>query len=248
MRLAAALLVVLAARAEAGVSQPEIGARVVRVLQVDGLLFKDLNKNGTLDAYEDWRRPVEERVADLVSQMTLEEKAGMMVGPSLELGPGGSVNEQPIWRSNPFSGGPPQLYAPGTSDAIQRRHITQFINRANTDARTMATWLNAVQAIAEGTRLGIPAFFVTNPRNHLSGAAQFGINEAAGTSRSGREHSASRRRAMRRSWRSSRRSRPASMWRSASAARTTRRPTSPPSLAGAASTGPSARTARSRPS
>jgi len=181
MRLATALLVVLAARVEAEVGQPEIGARVVRVLQVDGLLFKDLNKNGTLDAYEDWRRPVEERVADLLSQMTLEEKAGMMVGPSLEMGPGGSVNEQPIWRSNPFSGGPPQLYSPGTSDALKHRHITQFINRANTDARTMATWLNAVQAIAEGTRLGIPAFFVTNPRNHLGGAAQFGINEAAGT-------------------------------------------------------------------
>jgi beta-glucosidase len=181
MKLAALALCLAAVAAGAGVSQPEIAARVAPLIQVDGLLFKDLNKNGRLDTYEDWRRPVEERVSDLVSQMTLEEKAGLMVGPTLEMGPGGTVNEQAIWRSNPFTGGPPALYAPGTTEAIQRRQMRQFINRSNADPRTMATWLNAVQAIAEGTRLGIPAFFVTNPRNHLSGAAQFGVNEAAGS-------------------------------------------------------------------
>jgi hypothetical protein len=52
-----------------------ISARVVQVLQIDGLLFKDLNKNGKLDVYEDWRQPIEERVKDLVAQMTLEEKS-----------------------------------------------------------------------------------------------------------------------------------------------------------------------------
>src|SRR5512139_2266931 len=107
MKLAPLALFLLAVPLQAAPPQPEIGARVARVLQVDGLLFKDLNKNGKLDAYEDWRRPVDDRVADLLSQMTLEEKAGLMVGPSLEAGPGGSVNEQPIWRSNPFTGGPP---------------------------------------------------------------------------------------------------------------------------------------------
>lgn len=180
MKLTPLALCLLAVPLQAAPPQPEIGARVARVLQVDGLLFKDLNKNGKLDAYEDWRRPLDERVADLLSQMTLEEKAGLMVGPSLEMGPGGSVNEQPIWRSNPFTGGPPQLYSPGTSEGILGRHIRQFINRSNADPRTMATWLNAVQAIAEGSRLGIPAFFVTNPRNHLTGRAQFGVNEASG--------------------------------------------------------------------
>ena len=42
---------------------------------------KDLNRNGELDPYEDWRRPVEERIDDLVSRMTLEEKAGLIVPP-----------------------------------------------------------------------------------------------------------------------------------------------------------------------
>jgi hypothetical protein len=43
-----------------------------------GLPFRDLNRNGTLDPYEDSSRPVEERVSDLLGQMTLSEKAGLM--------------------------------------------------------------------------------------------------------------------------------------------------------------------------
>ncbi len=161
-----------------GPSPPEIGARVVKVLRVDGALFKDLNKNGRLDVYEDWRRPISERVNDLVSQMTIEEKAGLMVGPSLPMGPGGTLVEQPVYGVNPFSGGPASMVSPGTTDAIQKRHIVQFINRENKDPRTMATWLNAVQQVAEGRRLGTPVLFVTNPRNHYGAPATFGIAEA----------------------------------------------------------------------
>ncbi len=159
--------------------QLEIGARVVEVLRVEGLLFKDLNKSGRLDAYEDWRRPVAERVDDLVSQMTIEEKAGLMVGPSLPMGPGGAVREDPVYGANPFAGGPPSMVSPGTTDALTKRHIVQFINRENADPRTMATWTNAVQQAAEGRRLGTPVLFVTNPRNHYGAAATFGIAEAS---------------------------------------------------------------------
>ena len=62
--------------------QPVIGARKAPVLEVKGLQFKDLNKNGKLDVYEDWRQPIEKRIENLLSQMTLEEKAGMMVHPN----------------------------------------------------------------------------------------------------------------------------------------------------------------------
>lgn len=160
------------------VPQPVIGARVVNVLQVNGLLFKDLNKNGKLDAYEDWRRAIDERVNDLVAQMTIEEKAGLMVGPQLSAGPNGSVSEQAVYGTNPFNPGPIQLNSPATTDALLRRQIRQFINRENLPARTMATWLNAAQQIAEGSRLGIPVVFVTNPRNQYGTQNVFGIQEA----------------------------------------------------------------------
>src|SRR5579863_4151732 len=40
----------------------------VKILTADGLAFKDLNKNGKLDKYEDWRLPVEVRAKDLATQ------------------------------------------------------------------------------------------------------------------------------------------------------------------------------------
>ena len=47
-------------------------------ITVDGKTFKDLNGNKKLDLYENWQLKDEERVKDLVSKMTLEEKAGML--------------------------------------------------------------------------------------------------------------------------------------------------------------------------
>ena len=179
-----ALLLLLVALWQAAVSsqsatqQPIINAHVAPVLQSNGQLFKDLNKNGKLDVYEDWRRPLDERVNDLLSQMNLEEKAGLMVGPQLSAGSNGSVSEQAAYGSNPFNPGPILLNAPATTDALLRRQIRQFINRENLPPRTMATWLNAVQQIAEGSRLGIPVIFVTNPRNHYGTQNVFGIIEA----------------------------------------------------------------------
>jgi beta-glucosidase len=160
-------------------TQPVLGTRSVTVLTVDGLRFKDLNRNGRLDTYEDWRRPVDARVDDLVAQMTLEEKAGLMVSPTLPMGPDGTVNEESRPMPNPFGG--PAWALPGTSEALLTLHIRQFINRVNTSPRTMVTWLNRVQAIAESSRLGIPAFVVTNPRNHLGGTPVVGIAEAGGS-------------------------------------------------------------------
>ena len=178
--LSSVLLVLSTALAtsQATTQQPVINARVVKVLQIDGLLFKDLNKNSRLDVYEDWRRPIEERVNDLVAQMTIEEKAGLMVGPTLPMGRDGSVSEQPAYGSNPFNPGPITLNTPATTDALLRRHIRQFINRENVAPGTMANWLNAVQQIAESSRLGIPVLFVTNPRNHYGAQAAFGMIEA----------------------------------------------------------------------
>lgn len=59
--------------------QIELEKQSVEILEIDNLEFKDLNKNGKLDHYEDWRLNSEERSRDLVGQMTLEEKAGMLL-------------------------------------------------------------------------------------------------------------------------------------------------------------------------
>ena len=63
-------------------------------LTQDGITFRDLNKNGRLDPYEDARRPIEERVEDLLSQMTLEEKAGLMFHTMIGMNPDGDLDKQ----------------------------------------------------------------------------------------------------------------------------------------------------------
>lgn len=66
-------------------TQPVLGTRSVSVIEKHGLKFKDLNKNGKLDKYEDWRLTSEERSRDLLSKMSVEEKAGFMLINSLNM-------------------------------------------------------------------------------------------------------------------------------------------------------------------
>jgi beta-glucosidase len=60
-------------------TQVNLGYRTVKTLKKSGLEFKDLNKNGKLDKYEDWRLPTDVRVNDLIAQMSIEEKIGFML-------------------------------------------------------------------------------------------------------------------------------------------------------------------------
>src|ERR1700733_8765674 len=80
---------------EHGTTQRVLGHRSVALLIVDGLTFKDLDRNGKLDPYEDWRLPANVRAAGLVQRMSLEELAGLMAhgtlpssGPLAPLGVG----------------------------------------------------------------------------------------------------------------------------------------------------------------
>src|SRR6266850_2509602 len=127
------------------------------VLQQNGLQFKDLNRNGVLDPYEDWRLPPEQRARDLTQRMTLAEKAGTMMhgtvravgGPMAAAGMGGQYDT---------------ASARALIDSVK---VTNLITRLNADPRTLAAANNVLQAIAERTRLGIPLTISTDPRNHF---------------------------------------------------------------------------------
>ncbi len=134
--------------------QPKIHARVAPLLKVGDLSFKDLNRNGVLDPYEDWRLPVHKRVADLLSRMTLEEKAGLMQITSFNAG--------------------------SLDDYLNQHHIRYFILRDNLTARELAARANTSQELAEKSRLGIPIVFASNPRNHVRDNLVYEEAEAAG--------------------------------------------------------------------
>ena len=122
--------------------------------EVDGRRVRDLNGNGELDPYEDPRRPLEERVADLLARMTLEEKAGLMFQPAIGIGPEGEVFDGP----SPFGGD-------GTTRLITERHLNHFNIYATPDARRLAEWHNSLQRLAEASRLGIPVTISSDPRH-----------------------------------------------------------------------------------
>src|SRR5512147_1097807 len=66
------------------------------VIQTENdFVFRDLNKNGKLDVYEDPRQPIESRVEDLLGQMTLEEKAGLLFINGAVVNADGSIEDNP---------------------------------------------------------------------------------------------------------------------------------------------------------
>ncbi|MEO8623545.1 MAG: glycoside hydrolase family 3 N-terminal domain-containing protein, partial [bacterium] len=174
-------------------AQQPVRARVKPTLTIEGRVFKDLNANGRLDPYEDWRLPVAARVRDLSSQMTLEEKAGMLLINTLNAEAGGRLSDRgvqmiqtekmtrfifrnavvenvvaspPAASPQPTAGGRGGRGGPGGGASVTPLQAAQFTN--------------LVQERAEGTRLGIPVVFKSNARNHIERDARAGISVTTG--------------------------------------------------------------------
>ena len=124
----------------------------------NGFTYRDLNKNGKLDVYEDPRQPIEARVEDLLGQMTLEEKAGMLFINGSVINPDGSLEEIP--------GREGQAGIAITQMTDQK--MTHFNLWEIPGVKAVAAWYNKLQRFAEDTRLGIPVTIASDPRNHFT--------------------------------------------------------------------------------
>jgi beta-glucosidase len=127
---------------------------------INGPTFRDLNKNGKLDIYEDPTQPVDARINDLLPQMTLEEKAGMMFINGARINDDGSLDEKP--GQGMFA------FAPTAPKLITEKKMTHFNLWAVPGTKPLATWYNNIQKYAENTRLGIPITIASDPRNAFS--------------------------------------------------------------------------------
>jgi beta-glucosidase len=160
------------------VTQLDIAVRVKPVVESDGLAFRDLNANGVLDPYEDWRLSPAERAADLVARMSPEEKIGLMVINSRSMGISqpdkdltshdGALDEQ-YHRIKNDPHNTAGLPYEGTTQQITELHLRHFIMRETPAGSAIATWVNAMNEVAEGTRLGIPVIVAANSKNELGG-------------------------------------------------------------------------------
>lgn len=152
--------------------QPDLTVTSKSLIEVDGFKFKDLNGNGILDAYEDWRLTSEERAKDLVSQMTTDEKVGMMLINQMNMGKAKKEgdNTQVLDEEFEKADGSPMKRRdkyPST-ETMERLKLRHFILRDNMPSEDIAEWVNKVNEVAEATRLGIPALIASNSRNENS--------------------------------------------------------------------------------
>jgi len=147
--------------------------KVIPLLEQGGYAFKDLNKNGVLDPYEDWRLPSEERAADLAKKMKDDDIFGLMLhgmaqvvikitperlasNPILQYILGRTPQEPNVDLTQPTD---------NQRDLITNHNMRFWLLSAVESAEIAAKLQNNIQALAETTSLGIPASFSTNPRN-----------------------------------------------------------------------------------
>jgi len=133
-------------------------------LNIDGHNFRDLNKNGKLDAYEDSRLSVEERVNDLVSQMSLEEKAGSMFITMIGMTPKGDPLDKPFLTSNPIDI-MMTFMMDSNAEMLVNKKMNSFNILQSNPANVLARYNNQIQLIAEKTRLGVPVTIASDPRH-----------------------------------------------------------------------------------
>ncbi|KIC91726.1 glycoside hydrolase family 3 N-terminal domain-containing protein [Flavihumibacter sp. ZG627] len=153
----------------------------IRIISKDGYAFKDLNRNGKLDIYEDWRNSFEARAKDLASKMTIEQIAGLMLYsghqsiPARSRGFGsGTYNGKPISESD--------AKAYDLSDQqkqfLSKDNLRHVLITSVESPDVAARWNNNLQAMVEGLALGIPANTSSDPRHNAIASTEY--NAGAG--------------------------------------------------------------------
>lgn len=124
----------------------------------DGHTFRDLNNNGNFDIYEDKSQKAEARVEDLLSQMTIEEKVGLMWHPPIGVSENGEILGKPD---------PAVFNMVSSYDILLNKQIRHFNLFRIPKTRKLAEWYNNFQKLAEQDRLGIPVTISSDPRHGI---------------------------------------------------------------------------------
>ena len=153
----------------------------VKILTIKGLHFKDLNRNGKLDKFEDWRLPVEERAKDLAAKMSIEEIAGLMLYSQHQSIPAAPVGfGAGTYHGKPFDAttGNSWELSDQQKQFLKEDHLRHILITKVQSPEVAARWNNEMQAYAESLDLGIPGNNSSDPRNTASATSEF--NAGAG--------------------------------------------------------------------
>ena len=148
----------------------------VKILTVDGLSFKDLNKNGKLDKFEDWRLPYEKRAKDLASQLSMEQIAGLMLYSAHQAIPARSGGYfSGTYNGKPFKEGEvdPSDLTDQQKKFLKEDNLRHVLITTVQSPEIAAQWNNKLQAYCESVGLGIPANNSSDPRHATVAKAEF---------------------------------------------------------------------------
>ncbi|MEQ1588332.1 MAG: glycoside hydrolase family 3 N-terminal domain-containing protein [Cyclobacteriaceae bacterium] len=153
----------------------------VTILTVDRLGFKDLNKNGQLDKYEDWRLSADERAKDLASKMSVEQIAGLMLYSRHQSIPAASRGFMAAsYNGKDFkeSGANAWDLSDQQKEFLTKDNLRHVLLTSVESPEVAAKWNNNAQALVEGYGLGIPANNSSDPRHGTISSEEY--NEGAG--------------------------------------------------------------------
>lgn len=152
---------------------PESG---IKILTVNGKKFKDLNKNGKLDKYEDWRLSAEDRAKDLASKMSVEQIAGLMLYSRHQALPAGVSG----YNAGTYNG---KIFPESSAKAydltdqqkafLKEDNLRHVLITKVQSPEVAALWNNQMQAYVEGIGLGIPSNTSTDPRHTANVTSEF---------------------------------------------------------------------------
>lgn len=153
----------------------------VTILTIDRLGFKDLNKNGQLDKYEDWRLSADDRAKDLASQMSVEQIAGLMLysrHQSIPAASRGFMKASYNGKDFKESGANVWDLSDQQKEFLTKDNLRHVLITSVESPEVSARWNNNAQALVEGIGLGIPANNSSDPRHGTISSEEY--NEGAG--------------------------------------------------------------------
>jgi beta-glucosidase len=150
----------------------------VTFLYNKGFAFKDLNKNGSLDKYEDWRLTADERARDLASKLSIEEIAGLMLYSAHQSVPAGRTR----FMGGTYNGKPFDESGAKASDLSDQQikfltedHVRHVLVTRVQSPEVAAIWNNNIQSLCEGIGFGIPSNNSSDPRHQATSTAEYNV-------------------------------------------------------------------------
>jgi beta-glucosidase len=148
----------------------------VKILSVAGFAFKDLNKNGALDPFEDWRLPVDVRAKNLATKLSIQQIAGLMLfSPHQALPARADGYFAGTYNGKPFaeSGASADMLTDQQIKFLTKDDVRHVLVTTVKSPEIAAKWNNKIQALVEGMGLGIPANNSSDPRHGVSASAEY---------------------------------------------------------------------------